>query len=77
MKLKLALQKVGTTKSNPPRPIKPSANHQHVLGFALPFASLSIMCDAEVKTVWLACFDFSLSKICCTMHQWSCSNYNN
>jgi hypothetical protein len=53
------------------------ANQQQVLGFTVPFASLSIPCkNAEPKPCcWAkpACFAFSSSKIFCTVHWWSCS----
>jgi hypothetical protein len=49
-----------------------------VLGFAVPFASLSIVCkNAGSKAFcWAkpACFDFSSSKICCQVDWWSCSS---
>jgi hypothetical protein len=33
-----------TTNSNPPGPIKQSGKSQHMLGFAVPFTGLSILC---------------------------------
>ncbi len=55
------------------------ANQQQVLGFAVPFASLGILCkNAGLKpfcSAKQAGFDFSSTKLCCTVHFWSCSNY--
>jgi hypothetical protein len=53
------------------------ANQQQVLGFAVPFATLSILCEnaGSKPFCWgkLACFDFSSSKICCTVQWWNWS----
>jgi hypothetical protein len=46
------------------------ANQQQVLGFAVPFASLGILCkNARLKpfcSAKQAGFDFSSTKLCCT-----------
>ncbi len=51
------------------------ANQQQVLSFAVSFASLSILCKnaASKPFCWakLAYFDFSSSKVYCTVHWWS------
>jgi hypothetical protein len=53
--------------------------NQQVLGFAVPFASLGILCkNAGLKpfcSAKQAGFDFSSTKLCCTVYFWSCSNY--